>query len=307
MGDSIQINDELKSGLIEYMSEKGYSSNTKQAYRSNLRRLFDGVDILDRGKIAKYLKKNKHPNQRAIIRLLNQYCMEKTIDFNVAVPTVKQSERKIPKDMLSIEEIKVMISSAPYPYNLMLRCIFGMGAGLRISEALKLSWHHIRWVDWLANKEYGIAVLTETKRGYDRVVNIPNELMIDLYELAKQRDLLNEHGIPVGDIIFGINFNTYKQDILDRDVEEWKDRYIRYAYQWFNLNILRKYCDKALDKKVHAHQLRHSRATYLYEVEKIPIERIQQLLGHKDIQTTMIYTRIDPKSTFLMMKDTKVV
>jgi integrase len=306
MENSIQISDELKTGLLEYMAEKGYSYNTKQTYTANLRRLFNGVELLDGVKIAKYLRKNKHPNQRAIIRLLNQYCMEKQIDFNVSVLSVKQQPRKIP-EILSIEEIKLMIASTPYPYNLMIRCIFGIGSGLRISEVLKLSWHHIRWVDWLADKQYGIAVLKETKRGYDRVVNIPNELMNDLYELAKQREILNEHGIPVGGIIFDVNSNLYNKDVFNQDIQLWKELYLKYAYHWFKYNIIYKCCNKALNKKVHAHQLRHSRATYLYEVEKIPIERIQQLLGHKDIQTTMIYTRIDPKSTFLMMKDTKVV
>jgi hypothetical protein len=42
---------------------------------------------------------------------------------------------------------------------------------------------------------------------------------------------------------------------------------------------------------VHPHTLRHSFATNLYD-NKIPIERISQLLGHTSIDTTMIYSHI---------------
>jgi energy-coupling factor transporter ATP-binding protein EcfA2 len=42
---------------------------------------------------------------------------------------------------------------------------------------------------------------------------------------------------------------------------------------------------------VHPHTLRHSFATNLYD-NKIPIERISQLLGHTSLDTTMIYSHI---------------
>jgi len=200
----MEINQELYGSLMLYIRERGYSANTIQAYRSNLRRLMKGHEILDAELCAKYLRKNKHPNQRIVIKILNDWADENNIDFHAKVPRVKQQPRKIP-DILSTEEIKIMVASAPKPFDLMLRCIFGIGSGLRISEAIKLTWNSIRWAEWLHDKKYGVAVLRETKRGVDRVVNIPNELMEDLHALAKERNLLNEHGMPVGSLIFGIN------------------------------------------------------------------------------------------------------
>lgn len=219
---------------------------------------------------------------------------------------MKQKPRKLP-EILSIEEIKLMVKSTPYPYNLMLRCLFGMGAGLRISEVIKLSWNNIRWAEWLENKEYGVAILKETKRDTERVVNIPNEIMKDLYELAKERKILNEFGIPNGGQVFPINADKFRPEVRKNNFEKWKIEYVDQARHWFKHNIIKNCCSKALNKPIHSHMLRHSRATYLYEVEGLPIERIQQLLGHKDLKTTMIYTQVDPKSTFRMMKDTKVV
>ena len=300
------LNPGIISGILGYIIDKGYPYNTQRAYKSALKKLVKGKQELSKEDIFIYLNKARHPNQRAIINILNQYCLQKGIDFNVVVPQMKQKPRKLP-EILSIEEIKLMISAVPRPYDLMLRCIFGMGAGLRISEVLKLQWNNIRWVEWLNNKEYGVAILKETKRDKERVVNIPNGIMEELYDLAKERNILNEFKIPSGGLVFPINVNTFKPELFTMDREKWKYEYIRHAYEWVRHNIIKKVCEKALNKPLHAHMLRHSRATYLYEIEKIPIERIQQLLGHKDLKTTMIYTQVDPRTTFNMMKETKVI
>ena len=51
---------------------------------------------------------------------------------------------------------------------------------------------------------------------------------------------------------------------------------------------------KDLDKRFHPHTLRHCYATHLLD-KGVPIEIISQQLGHKDIDTTMIYAHISLK------------
>ena len=57
-----------------------------------------------------------------------------------------------------------------------------------------------------------------------------------------------------------------------------------------------------LTKHVHPHTLRHSFATEMYRQTK-DIRRVQKMLGHADLSTTMIYTHIVDEDVETAMKD----
>ncbi len=68
----------------------------------------------------------------------------------------------------------------------------------------------------------------------------------------------------------------------------------RVSRQYFYLE-LRKAAEKAgLGSDVHPHMLRHSFATTLLE-NGAPIRQVQELLGHSQVETTMIYTKVSSK------------
>lgn len=302
----LELNRELYYKILDYAKAKGYSPHTIRVYFCYLKKIIKKNKILNRDVMRKLLKDVKHQNQRAVFVLINDYCYYSDIPFTILIPKIKSKPRSLPK-ILSIEEVKIMVESVPRPYNLMIRCIFNIGAGLRISEAIKLSWNHINWIDWLARGGYGIAIIKDAKGGKDRTTMIPNRLMTDLYKYGKELGILNEFGVPAGGMIFECNLENYKPDLLTNNKKRWKEEAVRHAYDWFRYNIMKKCCEKALGHKINIHQLRHRRATYLYEVEKVPIEKIQKLLGHSDIRNTLIYTEVSMKDTFEMMKNTNEV
>lgn len=304
--ESLELNRDLYYKIVDYARAKGYSENTIKTYSHYLKRLIKKYPLLNRDVLNKILRSMKHQNQRAILTLINDYCFYSDIDFKIMIPKIKSNPKKLPT-ITSIEEIKMMISSTPKPYDLMIRCIFNMGGGLRISEAIKLSWNHINWVDWLKNKGYGVCIIKDAKGGKDRTTNIPQNLMQSLYDYAKELKILNEFGIPRGSMIFECGLGNFKPDLLINNKKKWRHEAIKHAYDWFRYNILQKHCEKAVGHKLKIHSLRHSRATYLYEVEKVPIEKIQLLLGHSDITNTLIYTKVSIKDTFEMIKDAKEI
>jgi len=303
--DELPLDDELLSNIRDWMQTR-YSLSTVTHYHNTLKAMFKKNKVLSRDTLRKFIKTFKHQNQRAVLCVINNYCFENNIDFNIIVPKIKAQPNKLPQ-ILSYAEIKLMIDAAPKPYDLCIRCIFNMGAGLRISEIIKFSWDHIKWVDWLSNKNhYGVAVIKSGKGSKDRVVNIPTKLMADLYEYAKEERVLNEFQIPTGQMIFDFGGGDFNPSLRAYDIESWKFEYVKSKYNWFRYNILSK-CEKALNKRIKIHSLRHSKATYLYEVEKVPVEKIQILLGHASLNTTMLYTKVNPRSVFEMIKDTMEV
>ena len=51
---------------------------------------------------------------------------------------------------------------------------------------------------------------------------------------------------------------------------------------------------KVLNKNLHFHTLRHSGATHYLNKKKWNIRMVQQFLGHSRLDTTMIYTHVQP-------------
>ena len=85
----------------------------------------------------------------------------------------------------------------------------------------------------------------------------------------------------------GIKYDSKDALFLSKRRERISNRTVQY--------IVKRELQKAgLDtKKYSVHKLRHTAATLMYQYGNIDIRALQELLGHKSISTTEIYTHVD--------------
>lgn len=287
----VPLTKELKESFYQFMEtdERITSLHTIKSYKSIADKVFENYNEISKKNIRAMLKRyGKRTNVKAMLTKLNDFFLEYDIDYNIRFRKGKRPPRKIP-DILTKEELKIILDSMPKVYAMMISCIYNIGSGLRISELINLEWSDISWDQLTLNNHIIDVKIKDSKRGKSRVVPMAKESALSLAEFAGEIGVIGSGGLPEGDRIFDYGEDNYKKDLKIIDEIEWKYQYIRHSYNWIRDNIFRKYFKDIPNKNITAHSLRHSRATELLTVHKVPIEKIKDWLGHDDISTTMIY------------------
>lgn len=231
----------------------------------------------------------------AIIFLYNRV-LGKKLDNIENVIRAKRSQR-IPV-VFSRTEIQAIFSYLQEPYLLM--CSLMYGSGLRLMEMLRL---RLKDIDF----ERLAIVVRQGKGGKDRVTILPDSLPDGIKRAMQRVDMLHKQDIAEG---FGEvqmpyalarkypnQANSFHWQFLfaanRRSIDPVSNRERRHhVFESTIQRVVKQAMHKAgVQKHGSCHTFRHSFATHLLE-DGYDIRTAQDLLGHKDVRTTQIYTHV---------------
>jgi integron integrase len=207
-------------------------------------------------------------------------------------------QRRIPV-VLSQREVNVILATLQGQHQLIGRLLYG--SGLRLMECLRLR-------VWSLDLDRLSITVHSGKGGKDRVTVLPESLLADINDQYHRISLIHHRDMAMG--YAGVSMPEALARKYSGARYEFKWQYLfpstrlafdprnpgqlcRHHFQDSNMQkaMRRAVQLSGVNKRVSCHTLRHSFATHLLE-SGMDIRTIQQLLGHKDVSTTMIYTHV---------------
>ena len=200
--------------------------------------------------------------------------------------------------VLSRREIDLVLTHLSHPYDLIVKLLYG--CGLRLFECLNLR---------LSDFDLDGRMLTvhDGKGKKDRSIPLPETVIPEIrnqFDVAADLHEKDLNAGYAGAFLMGRLDKKYKNAAKElawqwvfpglslttvRDTGEKKRYHIHESHVQ---RAIRDAVRKAkLYKRVTAHTFRHSFATHLLQAN-YDIRTIQDLLGHSDVRTTMIYTHV---------------
>ena len=246
---------ELLTKLKEELNLRKYSSQTLKNYSSIINE-FLASEQEPREFLLQFTAQSRSRMRGIFFALKFFYEHVLNQQFNEKIPLAK-GKAKLPL-VLGREEVQSLLHQ---PKNIKHQLVLALlyYSGLRLSEVINLKWDNISF-------ERKTIHLHITKGDQERVIFLHEKISSLLQQLGNEKE---------GTVLISERGNKYNQRSIQMIV---KDAAIK----------------SGLKQKVTPHTLRHSFATHLLEAGA-DIRSIQTLLGHKNLQTTQIYTHVANK------------
>ena len=293
-----------------HLRVKHYSVRTEQAYIDWIRRyiLFhrkrhpnemgekEISEFLSHLAVEKSVAASTQNQAFSALLFLYQQVLERKLDFIDNVQRVKRPA-KIPV-VFTPEEARAVLDELVGEYRLMGELLYG--SGLRLLECLRL---RVKDVDF----GYGHITVRDAKGLRERVTVLPESLRRPLQLHLAQVKQMHERDLVRGAGRVYLPFALHRK--YPSAERSWPWQYVfpaarvskdprsgesrRHHVSEKNLqNAVKTAVERArIHKAASCHTFRHSFATHLLE-NGYDIRTVQELLGHKDVSTTMIYTHV---------------
>jgi integron integrase len=295
-----QLSNEIMVGHYSPKTYKAYSTWVMQFQKFVNNKPLIELSAEDVKKFLTYLAVDQHVSASAQNQAFNGLLFFfRTIlkkEFGKIDGVVRAKRKPYIPVALSRDEIDLIIKKLRYPYDLIVKVLYG--CGLRLSECMTIRINNL-------NFDARILTIHDGKGKKDRTLPLPETILPDLKKQIEKLRKLHQEDIDSGYAgVFMFNAIERKYKNAGKEFHwQWlfpaKDlTYVPETKEYRRSHLHNRHVQKAiksavnraqLTKRATAHTFRHSFASHLLQAN-YDIRTIQELLGHSDVRTTMIYT-----------------